>query len=358
MIALPGLTLATGRADDCRRILLHLRPLHGSGHVAQPVSRRRRTLAYNTADATLWYVQAWRAYVEASSDTETLAQVFPILQEIIAWHVAGARYGIGIDPNDGLLRAGEPGTQLTWMDAKVGDWVVTPRDRQAGRNQRPLVQRAAQRGRVRRQLGQSPTFYDDLADQTRQGFRRFVKPDGEGCSTCWTVPTATMPASGPTRFSPCSLPHSPLDHAARQAVVRVCGRELLTSYGLRSLAPRHAEFRPYYRGDVRERDGGYHQGPVWAWLLGRLRPGRIPDSRSHGGGASLAEADPRSSAGRWPGHGQRDFRRCAAASSAWRAGAGLVGGLRAGSLAATGTIEGRGLPTASGGGLSMKPRSG
>jgi 4-alpha-glucanotransferase len=124
-----------------------------------------------------------------------------------------------------------------------------------------------------------PTFYDDLADQTRQGFHRFVKLDGEGLFDVLDGPDGDDARIRPNQIFAVSLPHSPLDHAARQAVVRVCGRELLTSYGLRSLAPRHPEFRPYYRGDVRERDGGYHQGPVWAWLLGHYA---LAEYRIHG----------------------------------------------------------------------------
>ncbi|MFZ1641877.1 MAG: amylo-alpha-1,6-glucosidase [Candidatus Contendobacter sp.] len=279
MIALPGLTLATGRSDIARRILLTFARFADRGMLPNLFPSAGEPLAYNTADAALWYVEAWRAYLEASADTETLAKVFPVLQEIVAWHVAGTRYGIGMDSNDGLLRAGEPGTQLTWMDAKIEDWVVTPR---VGK---PVEINALWYNALRsvaefaRQLGQSPTFYDDLADQARQGFRRFVKPDGEGLFDVLDSPDGDDARIRPNQIFAVSLHYSPLDHAARQAVVRVCGRELLTSYGLRSLAPRHAEFRPYYLGDVRERDGGYHQGPVWAWLLGHYA---LAEYRVHG----------------------------------------------------------------------------
>ena len=225
-------------------------------------------LAYNTADAALWFVEAGRAYVETSADLDTLTTIFPVLQEIIAWHVAGTRYGIGMDPNDGLLHAGEPGTQLTWMDAKVGDWVVTPRQGKPVEINALWYNALCSVAGLARRLGQSPTFYDDLAAQARQGFRRFVKPDGDGLFDVLDGPDGDDARIRPNQLFAVSLPHSPLDPAAQQAVVRVCGRELLTSCGLRSLAPRHAEFQPYYRGAVRERDGGYHQGPVWAWLLG------------------------------------------------------------------------------------------
>ncbi len=268
MIALPGLTLATGRSEIARRILLTFARFADRGLLPNLFPSGDEPLAYNTADAALWCVEAWRAYLEASADTETLAEAFPVLQEIIAWHVAGTRYGIGMDPNDGLLHAGEPGTQLTWMDAKVGDWVVTPRQGKPVEINALWYNALCSVAGLARRLGQSPTFYDDLADQARQGFRRFVKPDGDGLFDVLDSPDGDDARIRPNQLFAVSLPHSPLDPAAQQAVVRVCGRELLTSYGLRSLAPRHAEFQPYYRGAVRERDGGYHQGPVWAWLLG------------------------------------------------------------------------------------------
>ena len=279
MIALPGLTLATGRSEIARRILLTFAQFADRGMLPNLFPSADEPLAYNTADAALWFVEAWRAYLETSADTETLARAFLVFQEIIAWHVAGTRYGIGMDPNDGLLRAGEPGTQLTWMDAKIGDWVVTPR---VGK---PVEINALWYNALRsvagfaRQLGQSPTFYDDLADQARQGFHRFVKPDGEGLFDVLDGPDGDDARIRPNQIFAVSLHYSPLDPVARQAVVRVCGRELLTSYGLRSLAPRHPEFRPCYRGDVQERDGGYHQGPVWAWLLGHYA---LAEYRVHG----------------------------------------------------------------------------
>ena len=358
MIALPGLTLATGRADIARRILLTFARFTDRGMLPNLFPAAGEPLAYNTADAALWYVEAWRAYVEASADIETLAQAFPILQEIIAWHVAGTRYGIGMDPNDGLLRAGEPGTQLTWMDAKVGDWVVTPR---VGK---PVEINALWYNALRsvaefaRQLGQSSAFYDDLADQARQGFRRFVKPDGEGLFDVLDGPDGDDARIRPEpdfRRQPASQPARSRGAAGGGAGVRSGTADFLRP-ALAGAAPRRVPALLSRRcpGTGRRLPSGAGVGLA----AGPLRPGRIPDSRPRGGGASLAGADPRSSAGRWPGHGQRDFRRRPAASPARRAGAGLVGGLRAGSLAATGAIEGRALPVASGGGLNMKPCSG
>jgi glycogen debranching enzyme len=230
-------------------------------------------------------------------------------------------------------------TQLTWMDAKMGDWVVTPR---VGK---PVEINALWYNALRMVWPTSPGSWANRPLSTRScatvqaGFQRFILPDGAGCMTCWTAPMATISRIRPNQIFAVSLPHSPLDPGAQQAVVRVCGRELLTSYGLRSLAPRHPSYRPYYLGDVRERDSSYHQGPVWGWLLGHYA---LADYRVHGDAAAAQawlDADPRSSAGCRFGHGQRDFRRRAAASAAWSAGASLVGGLHSGSLAAAGTVE-------------------
>ncbi len=283
MIALPGLTLATGHRDIARRILLTFARFIDQGLLPNQLPATGEQLAYNTVDAALWYIEAWRAYLETSADTQSLADVFPVLQAIITWHLTGTRYGIRLDPHDGLLCAGEPGTQLTWMDAKIGDWVVTPR---IGK---PVEINALWYNALRivadfaRQLGLSPTLYEDLATQARQGFLRFVKPDDEGLFDVLDSPDGNDAHIRPNQIFAVSLHHSPLDAGVQQSVVRICGRDLLTSYGLRSLAPQHAEFQLRYVGDVWERDGSYHQGPVWAWLLGHYA---LAEYRVHGDAAA------------------------------------------------------------------------
>ena len=268
MIALPGLTLATGRNDIARRILLTFARFIDRGMLPNMFPTAGEPLAYNTVDAALWYVEAWRAFLDNGGETDSLLEAFPVLQEIVAWHVAGTRYGIGMDPRDGLLRAGEPGLQLTWMDAKVGDWVVTPR------TGKPVEINALWYNALRvvadcaRRLGRSPAFYEGLAAQAQQGFQRFIRPDGEGLFDVLDGSDGDDARIRPIQLLAVSLPHSPLDSSTQQAVMRVCDRELLTSYGLRSLAPHHVEFTGCYSGGVLERDGSYHQGPVWGWLLG------------------------------------------------------------------------------------------
>lgn len=284
MIALPGLTLTTGRSEVARRILLTLARFVDQGQLPNllPVTSGEPA-TYNTVDAALWYVEAWRAYLEVGDDIEALAEVFPALQDIITWHVAGTRYGIAMDPNDGLLRAGEPGTQLTWMDAKIGDWVVTPRIGKPVEINALWYNALLVVAECARRLGQSPALYEDLAAQARRGFLRFVKPDDEGLFDVLDGPDGDDASIRPNQIFAISLHHSPLDQVMQRTVVRVCGRELLTSYGLRSLAPCHAEFQLRYVGDVWERDGSYHQGTVWAWLLGHYA---LAHYRAHGDAAA------------------------------------------------------------------------
>jgi 4-alpha-glucanotransferase len=165
------------------------------------------------------------------------------------------------------------------MDAKIDDWVVTPRIGKPVEINALWYNALQSVADCARMLGQSPAFYEDLANQARWGFQRFVRPDGEGLFDVLDGPDGDEALVRPNQLLAVSLIHSPLDRAAQEAVLRICGRELLTSYGLRSLAPRHAAFRPHYVGDVRERDSGYHQGPVWGWLLGHYA---LAEYRIHG----------------------------------------------------------------------------
>lgn len=268
MIALPGLTLATSRAESARRILETFARFVDQGMLPNAFPGSGATPEYNSVDAALWYLEAWRAYVEATGDLPALERVFPVLEDIVRWHRDGTRYAIRIDPEDGLLRAGEPGVQLTWMDAKVGDWVVTPR---VGK---PVEVNALWFNALRSmealagRLGRDGTLYAALAGQVLQGFQRFVRPDGAGLLDVLDGPEGDDGRLRPNQILAVSLPYSPLDPEAAISVLRTCGRALLTSCGLRSLAPSDPSYRPHYRGGVWDRDGAYHQGPVWGWLLG------------------------------------------------------------------------------------------
>ena len=267
MISLPGLTLATGRPEIALRILQTFASFVSQGMLPNVFPGAGDRPEYNTADASLWFFEAWRAYVAATADARALREVFPVLCDMIAWHQRGTRYGIGSDPADGLLKAGVPGVQLTWMDAKVGDWVVTPR---IGK---PVEINALWYNALRimsafaARLGE-PDAFSAPAELAGRSFARFVRADGEGLYDVIDGPEGDDASIRPNQIFAVSLPNSPLARDAQANVVRVCRRQLLTAFGLRSLAPGEPAYHPGYAGGVRERDGCYHQGPVWAWLLG------------------------------------------------------------------------------------------
>ena len=268
MIALPGLALTTGRPAVARRILETFAGFVDRGMLPNRFPDAGEAPEYNTVDATLWYVEAIRAYLAATDDDGTLKTLFPVLEEIVRWHRAGARYGIKEDPTDGLLVSGEPGVQLTWMDAKVGDWVVTPRiGKPVEINALWYNALVAMAGFARR-LGKPAGPWEALAARAKVGFARFWNERAGCCFDVIDGPSGNDDALRPNQIFAVSLPASPLPQARQRSVVDACARHLLTSYGLRSLAPGHSQYQGHYGGDQRARDGAYHQGTVWAWLLG------------------------------------------------------------------------------------------
>lgn len=268
MIALPGLTLATGRYESARNILQTFVRFIDQGMLPNVFPGSGETPEYNTVDAALWYVEAWRAYIETTDDWAELRKIFPVLEEIIRWHKQGTRYGIALDGQDGLLKAGESGVQLTWMDAKVGEWVVTPRTGKPVEINALWYNALEVMAQFARKLQVPSELYETQAAATREGFQRFINPDYGGLFDVLDSPDGNDGTLRPNQIFAVSLPFSPLSIDTQQAVVNVCGKALLTSYGLRSLASDQAEYTSRYGGGVRERDGAYHQGTVWAWLLG------------------------------------------------------------------------------------------
>jgi predicted glycogen debranching enzyme len=278
MISLPGLALATGRAGEAASILRTFAEFLADGLLPNNFPDRAGVVpGYNTADATLWYVLAIRAYQEATGDDRLVADLLPALQEVIERHRTGTRYGIGVDPADGLLRAGEPGVQLTWMDAKVGDWVVTPR---IGK---PVEINALWYNALRTVAGflraggdaVGAGRYDTLADRTRDAFRaRFRRPDLDYLADVVDGPDGDDWSLRPNQVFALSLPYPLLEGNDARTVLDKVGRSLLTGVGLRSLSPDDPSFLGRYGGDQVQRDGSYHQGPVWSWLLGAYAEAR------------------------------------------------------------------------------------
>ncbi len=269
MIALPGLTLTTGRYDVAAWILRTFGRFVSEGMLPNLFPDAGSEPEYNTVDATLWYFEALRAYVERGmDDTELIKDLYPTLVAIIEAHVRGTRYGIGVDEKDGLLRAGTEGTQLTWMDVKIGDWVVTPRTGKAVEINALWYNALLSMAAFAQMIGESPDAYRVMADRVKAGFSRFWNEESGFCYDVIDGPFGDDVSLRPNQIFAVSLPHSPLTPVQQKAVVDVCTRHLLTPHGLRSLSPDHPAYVPHYGGNRQMRDGTYHQGTVWGWLIG------------------------------------------------------------------------------------------
>ncbi|MEO8041174.1 MAG: amylo-alpha-1,6-glucosidase [Acidobacteriota bacterium] len=270
MIALNGLTLATNRPEIARGILLEF-----SNHISQGMLPNRFPDAgieaeYNTVDATLWYFEAVRAYTEHTDDLDFVREnLYHKLVDILAWHLRGTRYNIHVD-TDGLLYAGEPGVQLTWMDAKIGDLVITPR------TGKPVEIQALWYNALRIMAGLAERFGDDedrdryvaMAELAKLSFNALFWNEAERCLFD-VVDNGNRDGSvRPNQILAASLPYSILDAERAKLIVDKVEAELLTPVGLRSLSPTDPKYIPVYVGSPFERDSAYHQGTVWAWLIG------------------------------------------------------------------------------------------
>ena len=278
MIALPGLTLPLRRFDVAQSILRTFAEHISEGMLPNRFPDGTASPEYNTVDATLWYFHAVDQYTHHCGDFTLAAELYPVLTDIIAWHLRGTRYAIKVDPEDGLLYAGVPGVQLTWMDAKIGDWVVTPRIGKAVEVNALWYNALRVMSKFSTKLGtQAQTDrFTHAADQARSGFSRFWNAQRRCLYDVIDGPQGDPGEDGrrydaslrPNQLLAVSLPASPLDPQQQQAVVDVCAHTLLTPYGLRSLAPGEPGYTPRYAGGPRARDAAYHQGTVWTWLLG------------------------------------------------------------------------------------------
>ena len=268
MISLPGLTISTGRPEVARSILRTFARYVDQGMLPNRFPDAGEQPEYNTVDATLWYFEAVRAYYSSTDDDNLLGELFPILADIINWHCRGTRYNIHLDAADGLLYAGVAGVQLTWMDAKVDDWVVTPRIGKPIEVNALWYNALRTMAKFARQLGKPHQEYEAMADRAQYRFSRFWNDETGYCYDVLDSPDGDDSALRPNQIFAVSLPESPLTPAQQRSVVEACKRVLLTSHGLRSLAPDHPQYQGKYGGNQYQRDGAYHQGTVWGWLLG------------------------------------------------------------------------------------------
>jgi predicted glycogen debranching enzyme len=289
MISLEGLTLCTRRFREAAYILRTFAHYVRDGLIPNMFPDGSREGLYHTADATLWFFHAVERFLRATGDTETLAVLLPTLVDIIQHHIRGTSFGIGVDPGDGLLKQGAEGYQLTWMDAKVEDWVVTPRRGKAVEinalwyNALCLMNRWTREHEV--------DAGHDLSEEARRVSRsfneRFWYADGGYLYDVVDGDAGDDPACRPNQVFAISLDHPVLDPSRWEPVMTTVRDRLLTPVGLRSLAPGHPDYKPRYFGDLRSRDAAYHQGTVWGWLIGpyvdgwlRVHPGDHRQARA------------------------------------------------------------------------------
>jgi predicted glycogen debranching enzyme len=278
MISLEGLALATGRHAEAGSILRMFAHHVRDGLVPNMFPEGANEGLYHTADATLWFFHAIDRYLRECHDTRTLDELMPKLRSIIDQHVRGTRFGIAVDPADGLLRQGAQGYQLTWMDAKAGDWVVTPRRGKAVEinalwyNALRLMQAWHE---AAGDLAAAEDF-EAAADRVQASFNaRFWNQRTGHLYDVVDGEHGDDDACRPNQLFAISLPHPVLDPARWPSVLGVVEAELLTPVGLRSLSPRHPDYKQSYRGDLAMRDAAYHQGTVWSWLIGPYIDARL-----------------------------------------------------------------------------------
>ena len=272
MISLEGLTLCTGRKHEAGWILRTFANYVRNGLIPNLFPEGQNEGLYHTADATLWFFHALARYVDATGDRATLRHILPKLAEIISCHFAGTRFGIGVDPADGLLRQGADGYQLTWMDAKVGDWVVTPRRGKAVEINALWYNALCFYQRWLREEEHDHSRADDIAahaERVKSSFnRRFWYEKGGYLYDVVDGQREDDSSFRPNQVFAISLTHPVLEEMYWKPVLTKITERLLTPSGLRSLAPGEPEYKPRYDGDLRSRDAAYHQGTVWAWLIG------------------------------------------------------------------------------------------
>jgi predicted glycogen debranching enzyme len=276
MISLPGLCLATGRHAEARGILRAFAAVVDRGMLPNRFPDRGEAPEYNTVDATLWFFVAIRRYLDATGDEAFVrGELLGVLEDILAWHRRGTRHGIGVD-DDGLLYAGEPGVQLTWMDARVGDWVVTPRRGKPVEIQALWYNALRILAALEVRFGRAEQGAELEADAERAR-RRFVELFWNAAAGCLydcvdqrggAAATELDDRVRPNQVLALSLPYDLLDPVRANSILDLVEARLLTPFGLRSLDPRHTDYRARYEGGPAQRDAVYHQGAVWSWLLG------------------------------------------------------------------------------------------
>ncbi len=270
MISLEGLTLCTGRYREAGAILRTFSNYVRDGLLPNLFPEGERQALYHTVDATLWYFHAIARYVETTGDRSIVAALFPVLHSIIEHHLRGTHYNIHVDA-DGLVAAAAEGYQLTWMDAKVDGWVVTPRRGKPVEIQALWYNALQWMALWSKELGHATQLYEDAAARVRETFNRRYWNEARGCLfDVLDGPDGNDAALRPNQMFAISLGFPILDEGRWASVVDVILKNLVTPYGLRTLGADHPDYKAHYRGNLRERDAAYHQGTVWPWLIGHF----------------------------------------------------------------------------------------
>jgi predicted glycogen debranching enzyme len=268
MIALPGLTLATGRPEIARTILQTFARFIDHGMLPNRFPDSGAAPEYNTVDAALWLIETVRTYHATTHDATLVDAIFEKLDEIIDWYVRGTRYGIAVDPIDGLVRSGEPGVQLTWMDAKVGDWVVTPRIGKCVEINALWYNALCTMDGFAQLLGRNPSRYRELGSRARASFERFWNAGQNYPFDVLDGPDGNDASIRPNAVYAVALPFRPFERRREHAIVDRIAHELWTPMGLRSLAPSDPAYVGHYGGSPHDRDAAYHRGTAWPFLAG------------------------------------------------------------------------------------------
>ena len=270
MIALPGLTLVNKRFDVAKNILTEFAAHVDQGMLPNRFPDAGETPEYNTVDATLWFFEAVRSLLQYTNDYEFVrTNLYAVLKDIVEWHIRGTRYRIRVN-DDALLSSGEPGVQLTWMDAKVGDWVVTPRQGKpveiqalwynALRVMEDLAKRFAEPNAMQE--------YGGMADKARTSFNKLFWNEEARCLYDAVDEDLRDASIRPNQVIAISLAHTMVSKERAKSILDVVERELLTPRGLRTLSSADPNYIGRYEGGPGSRDGAYHQGTVWPWLMG------------------------------------------------------------------------------------------
>lgn len=271
MISLPGLCLATGRYDDAKKIISAFAKSVSMGMLPNRFQDYNEPPEYNNVDGTLWYFIAIYKYLHYTHDTRFIVdEILPVLKDIIGWHFKGTRYNIHVD-DDALLYAGEKGQQLTWMDVRIGDWVVTPRMGKPVEIQALWYNALKIFGELL-ELNEEPDEaerVDLVAERAKESFlRRFWYQERNYLYDCIDENGNPDPTLRPNQLFAASLPFQLIDEKQTAAILKIVAEKLYTPVGLRTLPPDDARYVCEYGGNSYKRDSCYHQGTVWSWLLG------------------------------------------------------------------------------------------